>query len=415
MTTKISVLFYLRKSKVNSQGLMPIYQRITIEGERFDISTGHFVEEMKWGTEMGKMKGNSEEARTINSRLDLLKNKVYEIEKRLFMGEIKINLENFKNEYLGKKARDRYLMPIFEEHNRKIKELVGQEYAPGTLERYETSLKHTKNFLLWKYNISDISIEKIDYSFIMEYEFYLRSVRKCANNTAVKYIKNFHKIINICLANGWLTKDPFANYKSKVKEVIREYLTEREIQDLMEKELVSDRLELVRDIFIFSCFTGLAYIDVKQLSNDNIVLGIDGDKWINKNRQKTDTSSRIPILPTAQFIIDKYANHPVCVNEDKLLPIFSNQKMNAYLKEIATVCGINKELTFHIARHTFATTVTLSNGVPIETVSKMLGHTNLKTTQHYAKILDKKISEDMQVLKAKFNTKLQTHSKSMNY
>ena len=278
------------------------------------------------------------------------------------------------------------------------------------MERYETSLKHTKNFLLWKYNISDISIEKIDYSFIMEYEFYLRSVRKCANNTAVKYIKNFHKIINICLANGWLTKDPFANYKSKVKEVIREYLTEREIQDLMEKELVSDRLELVRDIFIFSCFTGLAYIDVKQLSNDNIVLGIDGDKWINKNRQKTDTSSRIPILPTAQFIIDKYANHPVCVNEDKLLPIFSNQKMNAYLKEIATVCGINKELTFHIARHTFATTVTLSNGVPIETVSKMLGHTNLKTTQHYAKILDKKISEDMKILKDKFSINVNRRS-----
>ena len=191
-------------------------------------------------------------------------------------------------------------------------------------------------------------------------------------------------------------------------------MTEKEIQDLMEKELVSDRLELVRDIFIFSCFTGLAYIDVKQLSKDNIVLGIDGDKWINKNRQKTDTSSRIPILPTAQFIIDKYANHPVCVNEDKLLPIFSNQKMNAYLKEIATVCGINKELTFHIARHTFATTVTLSNGVPIETVSKMLGHTNLKTTQHYAKILDKKISEDMQILKAKFNANTQTQSKSVN-
>ena len=414
MTTKISVLFYLRKSKVNSQGLMPIYQRITIERERFDISTGHFVEEMKWGTEMGKMKGNSEEARTINSRLDLLKNKVYEIEKRLFMGEIKINLENFKNEYLGKKARDRYLMPIFEEHNRKIKELVGSEYAPGTLERYETSLKHTKDFLQWKYRVSDIDIEKIDHAFITEYEFYLRSERKCANNTAVKYIKNFHKIINICLANGWLTKDPFANYKAKVKEVIREFLTEQEIQSLMEKEFVSERLELVRDIFVFSCFTGLAYIDVKQLIPDNIVLGIDGDKWINKNRQKTDTNSKIPLLPTAQYIMDKYSDYPVNKNKGTILPILSNQKMNAYLKEIATVCGINKELTFHIARHTFATTVTLSNGVPIETVSKMLGHTNLKTTQHYAKILDKKISEDMQVLKAKFNTKLQTHSKSMN-
>ena len=405
MTTKISVLFYLRKSKVNSQGLMPIYQRITIEGERFDISTGHFVEEMKWGTEMGKMKGNSEEARTINSRLDLLKNKVYEIEKRLFMGEIKINLENFKNEYLGKKARDRYLMPIFEEHNRKIKELVGQEYAPGTLERYETSLKHTKNFLLWKYNISDISIEKIDYSFIMEYEFYLRSVRKCANNTAVKYIKNFHKIINQCLANGWLNKDPFANYKAKVKEVVREFLSEAEIEQMINKEFVSERLELVRDIFVFSCFTGLAYIDVKQLTLDNISLGIDGDKWIFKNRQKTDTASKIPLLPTAKDIIDKYADNPVCKNEKRLLPILSNQKMNAYLKEIADVCGIKKDLTFHIARHTFATTITLSNGVPLETVSKMLGHTSLKTTQHYAKILDKKISEDMMILKSKFASK----------
>ena len=218
MNATINVLFYIKRAKINSNGLVPIFIRITVEGKRIDKSTGKYVLPEKWSTENSRLKGNSEEARTINSRLDLLKNKVYEIEKRLFMGEIKINLENFKNEYLGKKARDRYLMPIFEEHNRKIKELVGQEYAPGTLERYETSLKHTKNFLLWKYNISDISIEKIDYSFITEYEFYLRSVRKCANNTAVKYIKNFHKIINICLANGWLTKDPFANYKSKVKE-----------------------------------------------------------------------------------------------------------------------------------------------------------------------------------------------------
>jgi len=411
MTTKISLLFYLRKSKVNSQGLMPIYQRITIEGERFDSSTGHFVEELKWSPESGKMKGNSEEARSINSRLDLYKANVYEVEKRLFMNEIKINFENFRNEYQGKKARARMLIPIFEEHNRKIKELVGQEYAPGTLERYQTSLKHTKDFLFWKYNISDINIEKIDHSFIMEYEFYLRSVRKCANNTAVKYIKNFHKIINQCLANGWLNKDPFANYKAKIKEVTREFLTEKEIETILNKRFVSERLELVRDIFIFSCFTGLAYIDVKQLTLDNISLGIDGDKWIFKNRQKTETASKIPLLPVAQEIINKYAEHPVCKNENRLLPILSNQKMNAYLKEIVDVCEINKDLTFHIARHTFATTVTLSNGVPLETVSKMLGHTNLKTTQHYAKILDKKISEDMMILKSKFASKAQNDKK----
>ena len=410
MNSAVSILFYIKRAKINVDGVCPIYTRVTINSKRFEFSTNKFISPDKWSTEGAKVKGNSEDARSINNQLDIIKNQIMDAEKRLYKKEILINSENLRNELFGIKERERLLIPIFTEHNRKIKELVGSEYAPGTLERYETSLKHTKDFLQWKYRVSDIDIEKIDHAFITEYEFYLRTERKCANNTAVKYIKNFHKIINICLANGWLTKDPFANYKSKVKEVIREYLTEKEIQDLMEKELVSDRLELVRDIFIFSCFTGLAYIDVKQLSKDNIVLGIDGDKWINKNRQKTDTSSRIPILPTAQFIIDKYANHPVCVNEDKLLPIFSNQKMNAYLKEIATVCGINKELTFHIARQTFATTVTLSNGVPIETVSKMLGHTNLKTTQHYAKILDKKISEDMKILKDKFSINVNRRS-----
>ena len=411
MNTTITILFYLKRAKANAQGLAPIFQRITIDGKRLESSTGKFVNPEKWSTEMSKMKGNSEETRTINSHLEMLRAKVYEIEKKLFMKQVPLTYENFKNEIQGKKERERMLVPIFEEHNRKIKELVGQEYAPGTLERYQTSLKHTKDFLLWKYNISDINIEKIDHSFIMEYEFYLRSVRKCANNTAVKYIKNFHKIINQCLANGWLNKDPFANYKSKVKEVTREFLTEKEIETILNKRFVSERLELVRDIFIFSCFTGLAYIDVKQLTLDNISLGIDGDKWIFKNRQKTETASKIPLLPVAQEIINKYAEHPVCKNENRLLPILSNQKTNAYLKEIVDVCEINKDLTFHIARHTFATTVTLSNGVPLETVSKMLGHTNLKTTQHYAKILDKKISEDMMILKSKFASKVQNDKK----
>jgi site-specific recombinase XerD len=352
------------------------------------------------------MKGTSEEARTINGHLENLKALVLKSESNLLKKDIPINDETFKNEMFGTKERRRMLVPIFEEHNRKIKELLGTEYAPGTLERYRTSLKHTQDFIFWKYKISDINIDNIDHAFITEYEFYLRSVRKCNNNTAVKYVKNFHKVINICLANGWLIKDPFANYKSKIKEVIREYLSTEEIETMMNKKFVSNRLEIVRDIFVFSCFTGLAYIDVKQLTPNHISFGIDGDKWIFKNRQKTDTASKIPLLPIALSIVNKYASHPICLNEDRLLPILSNQKMNAYLKEIADVCGINKELTFHIARHTFATTVTLSNGVPIETVSKMLGHTNLKTTQHYAKILDKKVSEDMKILRDRlvFNT-----------
>lgn len=410
MNSAVSILFYIKRAKINVDGVCPIYTRVTINSKRFEFSTNKFISPDKWSTEGAKVKGNSEDARSINNQLDIIKNQIMDAEKRLYKKEIQINSENLRNELFGIKERERLLIPIFTEHNRKIKELVGSEYAPGTLERYETSLKHTKDFLQWKYRVSDIDIEKIDHAFITEYEFYLRTERKCANNTAVKYIKNFHKIINICLANGWLTKDPFANYKAKVKEVIREFLTEQEIQSLMEKEFVSERLELVRDIFVFSCFTGLAYIDVKQLTPDNIVLGIDGDKWINKNRQKTDTNSKIPLLPTAQYIVDKYSDYPVNKNKGTILPILSNQKMNSYLKEIATVCGINKELTFHIARHTFATTVTLSNGVPIETVSKMLGHTNLKTTQHYAKILDKKISEDMKILKDKFSINVNRRS-----
>jgi hypothetical protein len=326
MDNSISILFYLKRVKVNAQGLAPIFQRITINGRRLDNSTGKFVDPDKWHSEMSKMRGTSEEARSINGHLENLKSKILNVEKNLIKKDISVNFESFKNELTGKKERERMLIPIFQEHNRKIKELVGQEYAPGTLERYETSLKHTKNFLLWKYNLTDINIEKIDHAFITEYEFYLRSERKCANNTAVKYIKNFHKIINQCMANGWLNKDPFSNYKAKVKDVVRVYLTEEEIQTIINKDFKIERVAIVRDIFVFSCFTGLAYIDVKQLTKNNISLGIDGDKWIFKNRQKTDTTSKIPLLPMAQEIINKYENHPVCINEDRLLPILSNQK-----------------------------------------------------------------------------------------
>jgi len=402
MKTKVSILFYTKRAKAAANGLVPIYTRITINGKRFEQSTNRFVEISKWSTEGNKMKGTSEEARLINNHLDLLKNQIRDAEMELIHKKTPVTIETIKSKLLGIDERARMLVPIFQDHNNKIKELIGKEYAPGTLERYTTSLKHTIEFMQWKYNVSDIDITKIDHAFVTDYEFWLRSVRNCANNTAVKYLKNFNKIIKLCLANDWLDKNPFANYKSKVKEVERVYLTEDEIQSIIEKDFKTERLSIVRDIFLFSCFTGLAYIDVKNLTKSHISYGIDGEKWIFTHRQKTESASKIPILPVTQMIIDKYENHPQCNNEDKLLPILSNQKMNAYLKEIAAVCEIEKELTFHIARHTFATTVTLTNGVPIESVSKMLGHKNLRTTQHYAKVLDRKVSEDMKILKDKF-------------
>ena len=402
MNTTVSILFYIKRYKVNIDGNCPIYVRVTIQSKRFEFSSNKFINPVKWSVEGAKVKGSNEETRTINGHLDKLKSKVLDAEKTLIKKDLEVNSESLKNEYLGINENRRMLMPIFEEHNKKIKELIGIEYASGTLERYVTSLRHTKEFLEWKYKISDIEITKIDHAFITEFEFFLRSVRKCCNNTAVKYIKNFHKIINICLANNWIDRNPFANYKSKVKEVERVYLTEDEIQNIINKSFKTERLSLVRDIFLFSCFTGLAYVDVKNLTKSNISIGIDGEKWIFTHRQKTETASKIPVLPVTQMIIDKYKDHPQSSNQNKLLPILSNQRMNEYLKEIAGVCEIEKDLTFHIARHTFATAVTLTNGVPIETVSKMLGHTSIKTTQHYAKILDKKVGEDMKILRDKF-------------
>jgi site-specific recombinase XerD len=403
MNTTVSILFYIKRSKANNDGICPIYVRVTIQAKRFEFSANRYVNPDRWSSEGAKVRGTNEEARTINSHLDYLKNQVLEAEKRLFKKDIRVTSENLKNELFEASETKRMLVPIFQDHNNKIKQLVGKEYAPGTLERYKTSLSHTIEFLQWKYKVSDIEINKIDHAFITDYEFWLRSVRNCANNTAVKYIKNFNKIIKLCMANDWLEKNPFANYKSKVKEVERVYLSEEEILNIINKDFKTERLSLVRDIFLFSCFTGLAYIDVKNLTKSHISIGIDGGKWIFTHRQKTESASKIPVLPITQMIIDKYANHPKSNNEDKLLPILTNQKMNAYLKEIAGVCEIEKELTFHIARHTFATTVTLTNGVPIESVSKMLGHKNLRTTQHYAKVLDKKVSEDMKILRDKFS------------
>lgn len=402
MNAKISILFYAKRAKTSVTGLVPIYLRITINGVRLEISSKRFVTPEKWSQEQNRMKGSSEEARTLNAYLDILKVKVHHAQKEIVQEGDLVSVDTLKNKLLGTHQKSRMLIPIFQDHNNRMEALIDREFAQGTLTRYKTCIRHTKEFLKWKFNLSDIDVRKIDYAFLNDFEFYLRTEKSCNNNSAVKYIKNFGKIIRICLANGWIERDPFINYHSKFNEVTRQFLNEQEIEKLFSKDLHNERLSQVRDIFLFSCFTGLAYIDTQKLTQQNINLGLDGNKWIFTTRQKTKTTSNIPLLPQAEKIIEQYQTHPACINSKKLLPVLSNQKMNAYLKEIADLCGIDKELTYHIARHTFATTVTLSNGVSIESVSKMLGHKSIKTTQHYAKILDKKVSEDMMLLKQKF-------------
>lgn len=405
MVKTFSYIFYLKKPKIYEKGPVPIYLRITIDGKRAEISIKREADPDNWNSKAGRLDGKSEKVKQFNAYLDILQSQLYEAHQALIRDNKMITAESLKNRYTGASEKQRMLIEIFQKHNEEVEALIDKGFAAGTVERYKTSLSHTQEFIKWKYRISDIDIRDIGHEFITDYDFYLRSVRKCANNTVIKYIKNFKKIVRICIANGWLDKDPFIRYKPKLTEVERHFLAAEELLVLSEKVFGIDRLNQVRDIFIFSCYTGLAYVDVKKLTPSNLVIGIDGKYWIKTHRTKTDTPSNIPLLPPAMEIINKYRDHPAAVNKGRLLPVLSNQNMNAYLKEIAIVCGIDKNLTFHIARHTFATTVTLSNGISLESVSKMLGHKNMRTTQHYAKILDKKVSQDMDILFRKYEPK----------
>jgi site-specific recombinase XerD len=398
----LSLLFYIKKSKADDLGKATIYMRITLDGQRAEFSVHRKVKFNEWNSKTQLAMGNSIVAQEINRELGIIKNKIYSIQQQFQRIEKEYNSFDLRDAYLGKDKTQKMLLEIFQEHNNKVESLIGKDFAAGTAERYRTCKKHVAAFIKQKYKKNDIPIQDVDHKFITGLEYYLKTSRKCAHNSTIKYITNFKKIIRIAHANNWIDKDPFLHWKAKLKIVDREFLTEEEIQKIIELKLKMERLDQVRDIFIFCCFTGLAYADVKKLNRFDISVGVDGEEWVKTKRSKTDTRSNIPILPIAKAVIEKYKQNQLLIEKDLVLPVLSNQKMNAYIKEIVTLAGITKNLTFHLARHTFATTVTLTNGVPIESVSKMLGHTNLKTTQHYAKILDMKVSKDMEILRNKF-------------
>jgi len=399
MITRFSMSFQLKQSKSLSNGTAPIYLRITIGDDRVELSTKRYVLPDKWSSTMQKVAGTGEEARAINSYLKTMEQEVFQAHQALALEGKEITASNIKNRLLGIDTDRRYIIEEFKDHNKKMEALIGKQYARATWKRFETTLKHTQEFIQWKYKESDLDLSRLNYEFIENFEFWLKSVRNCDHNATMKYLANFKKVALRCIKNGWLPKDPFAGFKLSLHEVKIIVLTDHELDLIAKKQFATERIEKVRDIFLFSCYTGLAYADVKKLKRSEIAKGVDGEDWIFTSRQKTDTDSRIPLLPEAKTILKKYEENPQCLNQDRAFPVMSNQKMNAYLKEIADVCGINKRLTYHLARHTFATTVALSNGVPMETVSKILGHKNLRTTQHYAKIVDVKISEDMNSLR----------------
>jgi site-specific recombinase XerD len=393
------LLYFLKNSGNESKKF--IYLRITVDGHPVELSTKKQWWENRWDKEKCRATGVKEDARDVNFFLDTLENKVFKARQKLIEEEELITAEILRDMLAGRDGR-KMILELFAQHNADMEALIDTDYAGGTHQCFQTTYEHAKSFIQWQYHAEDMSIRKLNHFFIDRFSFWLKTVRKCNHNTTMKYLANFKKIVLICVKNKWLPADPFPDFELTRKDVIRHPLTQWELDKIAGKNFNNERLRNVRDVFVFSCYTGLAYADVAKLTRQEIIQGVDGEQWIVTSRQKTETSCAIPLLPVALQLLERYATHPKCVNKDKVLPILSNQKMNAYLKEIADLCGITKVLTFHLARHTFATTVTLSNGVPIETVAKMLGHTTLRQTQHYAKILHGKIGMDMAPLREKY-------------
>ena len=378
--------------------------RINLNGDRLALQVQRFIKPEDWDQNRYVMKGRTEQARVFNNYLEAVRLKAHKKFNELLSYTDDVTPQMLRDAILGvNTAKTRQIIDIWEGHVSDLKKLIGKENSYATYQKYNTAKNHFQSFLQNKYQLNDVSIKAVDYQMIQQYSIYLKTEKGCSFNTATKFLQNLKTITSISIRSGWLVKDPFNGISLTLKEVDRPYLTFEELERLIEFNSVFDRLNRVRDFFVFSCYTGLAYIDVKKLKRAEIEGNDEMGFWIRTRRQKTGGRANIPLLDIPMSIIRNYCQLELLDAEEPILPILSNQKMNAYLKELADLCNIQKQLSYHVARHTFATTVTMMNGVPIETVSKMLGHKNIHSTQHYARIVDKKVGDDMKLLAAKLN------------
>ncbi|GET31289.1 transposase [Prolixibacter bellariivorans] len=403
-THTFTIKFILRMNKFRNHRA-PIYARISVDGVRKELAIKETIDPDEWDNEIGKARGNRPESRSLNIRLVQIKSELMQCYQDLRMQHKLITADKIKNLYLGVEVEQFTLSKLIEYHET----TASGTLAPGTLKNYFTTQKYLYEFIRKRYKTSDIYLSEINYQFITEFEYFLRShqpidhQRPLQNNGVMKHMERFRKLLHLAKRLEWLERNPFESYQFHFKHVDRGYLTVLELEKLEQKTFTIERMQLVRDLFIFACYTGVAYVDISRLTPDNLRLGIDAQKWLFYKRKKTEQSVAMPVLPKAMEIIWKYKNHPRALHRGTLFPVLTNQRLNSYLKEIADLTGIDKNLTFHLARHTFATTVTLSNNVPIETVSKMLGHTKIATTQIYARVIETKISHDMEKLRENLN------------
>lgn len=391
---------------VDRNGTHPIYIRIYVDGKKSEIATTHYLAPKHWDSRTQRAKHNAPNSQLVNGFLDLTRNRIQQIFLDYVSRGIMVKPIQIKNKFLGKdeSANQRTICDAFDYHNAKMAEKVKAGLiTQKTLNRYGFTKDKIIAFMKKQYKVKDMPLTDLKLGFVTHFEHYLLTNDKLQSNTAYKYIKNLKRVMNMCVEVEWLDSNPFNAFKCSYINPERVVLTQAEIQAMIDTKILMPRLAKIRDVFVFCCFTGFSYSDVYKFTKDELTIGIDGEYWITTHRKKTGVRESVPLLPAAMEVVQRYENDPYCEKYNKLLPVVSNQRYNSYLKELATICGIDKELTSHIARHTFATTVTLSNGVPIETVSKMLGHTKLSTTQIYAKVLDHKISEDMMALKDKLS------------
>ncbi len=401
----ISFLFYIKRTKLLKNGEAPIYLKIKVGTGKAELALFRSIQPQLWDSAKNKARGYTKEADDINRYMHYIRQQISNHLNHLYETGFEISAQRLKNSFLGINDNVKTIVGVVQEHNRTVKLLVGKEYAPATYRKFETTLQHLKDYIKSKYSVSDLPLDKIDTDFVRGFDLFLKTQQNCQQNSAMKHIKNLKKIIRICAGNGWIKTDPFVNYKIRIQKVEKEFLTEQELQKIGDKEFSVERLQQVADTFLFACYTGFAYSDLKALTLENLSESENGQLWIHTHRLKTGMASHVPLLPAARMILLKYRNNPYCQEKNVLFPVLSNQKLNAYLKEIADLCGINKKMTTHMARHTFATTVTLNNGIPIESVSKMLGHSSVKMTEIYAKLLDDKVGNDMEKIFGKYSAK----------
>lgn len=393
----LSILYYLKRGHLNRNGECPVMCRISVRGEKETFSSHVYTSPDNWDVKSARVIGRTakviEQNKILTDLQVTLTRHYYDIEQRNGY----VTAEMIKNAYMGITAKAESLLPIYKEFLEETEALIGIQKSKKTYEKYERCYRRVVEFLRDKYHISDIAFRDLKPMFLVDFEVWLATKKNCSTNTIYKFLQLLRMPVLKAKRMGIVFKDPYEGYKMKKVSVDRGYLTEEEVIAIATHEITIPRLEQVRDIFIFCCYTGLAYSDVAALRQGNIQKMFDGRLWIVTHRQKTKTNVNVPLLPMAKKILEKY-NWEEADKDAPILPVVSNQKSNAYLKEIGDICGVEKHLTFHLARHTFATTMTLGKGVPIESVSKMLGHTNISTTQIYARITNDKISKDMDEL-----------------